>query len=41
MSKPVKIRRLSDHEGHQSQQIVRRGRDRSEKVLAALWARIH
>ena len=38
MSKPVKVRRLSDHEGRQLQQIVRRGGGRSEKSIVR-WRR--
>jgi len=38
MSAPVKIRRLSDHEGRQLQQIVRRGGGRSEKSIVQ-WRR--
>lgn len=38
MSTPVKVRRLSDHEGRQLQQIVRRGGGRSEKSIVR-WRR--
>ena len=38
MSTPVKVRRLSDHEGRQLQQIVRRGGGRSEKSIVK-WRR--
>lgn len=38
MSKPVKVRRLTDHEGRQLQQIVRRGGGRSEKSIVR-WRR--
>jgi transposase len=38
MSKPVKVRRLSDHEGRVLQQIVRRGGGRSEKSIVR-WRR--
>ena len=38
MSAPVKVRRLSDHEGRQLQQIVRRGGGRSEKSIVR-WRR--
>ena len=38
MSTPVKVRRLSDHEGRLLQQIVRRGGGRSEKSIVK-WRR--
>ena len=38
MSTPVKVRRLSDHEGRSLQQIVRRGGGRSEKSIVR-WRR--
>lgn len=38
MSTPVKVRRLSDHEGRQLQQIVRRGGGRSENSIVR-WRR--
>jgi transposase len=38
MSKPLRVRRLTDHEGRQIQQIVRRGGGRSEKSIVR-WRR--
>jgi transposase len=38
MSKPLRVRRLTDHEGRQLQQIVRRGGGRSEKSIVR-WRR--
>jgi transposase len=38
MSTPVRVRRLSDHEGRQLQQIVRRGGGRGEKSIVR-WRR--
>lgn len=38
MCTPVKVRRLSDHEGRQLQKIVRRGGGRSEKSIVR-WRR--
>lgn len=38
MSKPLRVRRLTDHEGRQIQQIVRRGGGRSDKSIVR-WRR--
>jgi transposase len=38
MSKPLRVRRLTDEEGHQIQRIVRRGGGRSEKSIVK-WRR--
>lgn len=39
MSKPLRVHRLTDHEGRQVQQIVRRGGGRSEKSIVR-WRRV-
>jgi hypothetical protein len=36
MAEPVRARRLTDHEGHRLQQIVRRGKHGSVRVRRAL-----
>ncbi len=38
MAPPVKVRRLTDHEGRQLQQIVRRGGGKSQKSIVR-WRR--